>query len=117
MSDCCSGKARMIYACSGASDVGKIADLSARKLRDEGFGKMSCLAGIGANVSGYVETAKGADECIVIDGCPVNCAKKIFQNAGLAGKFFTLSEHGFEKGKSPANDENVNSAVEIIKKC
>ena len=55
MAECCSGGVRMIYACSGAADVGEIADRVARKLRDEGFTKMSCLAAIGVDLSGYVQ--------------------------------------------------------------
>ena len=33
--------AKVIFACSGSADVGKIADLAARKLTEEGVGKMS----------------------------------------------------------------------------
>lgn len=116
MSDCCKGKNVILYACSGASDVGEISDKVARKLRLENAGKMSCLAGIGANVSGYIETAKGADQCIVIDGCPVNCAKKIFEKQGLKGKFFILTEFGLEKGKTPVTEEVVDEMFEKIKK-
>ena len=116
MSECCNGKNTILYACSGASDVGEITDKVARKLREEGSGKMSCLAGIGANVSGYVETARGANECIVIDGCPVNCGKKMFENQKLKGKFFTLTELGLEKGKTPVAEKIVNEMVEKIKK-
>ena len=42
----------MIFACSGSADVGKIADLAARKLMEDGVGKMSCLAGVGGRVKG-----------------------------------------------------------------
>ncbi len=76
MSNCCSGDTRLVYACSGAADVGQIADLTARKLSKDGYGKMTCLAAVGAHLSGFVQSALGADENIVIDGCPVACAKK-----------------------------------------
>ena len=37
----------VIYACSGAADVGEIADRTARHLAREGKGKMSCAVGVG----------------------------------------------------------------------
>ena len=61
MAECCSGGVRLIYSCSGAADVGEVADRVVRKLRDDGFAKMTCLAGVGADLSGFVQSAKGAD--------------------------------------------------------
>jgi uncharacterized metal-binding protein len=46
MVNCCGGRTRLIYTCSGGADVGEIADHVARKLRDNGYGKndyASCL--------------------------------------------------------------------------
>ena len=40
----CGGGPRLIFACSGASDVGEIADRAARKLSREGVGKMYCIS-------------------------------------------------------------------------
>ncbi|MDD1744422.1 MAG: putative zinc-binding protein [Candidatus Methanoperedens sp.] len=57
MAECCTGGTRLIYSCSGGSNVGEIADRVARKLRSEGFGTMTCLASIGAHLSGFVESA------------------------------------------------------------
>jgi uncharacterized metal-binding protein len=52
----------------------------------EGFGTMTCLASIGAHLSGFVESAKGADENITIDSCPVACGKKTCaKNEGEGG--------------------------------
>ncbi|MFH1550779.1 MAG: hypothetical protein ABIH04_09485 [Planctomycetota bacterium] len=34
---CCSGAPRLIFACSGAADVGTIADQAARKLARKGW--------------------------------------------------------------------------------
>ncbi len=52
----------------------------------EGFGTMTCLASIGAHLSGFVESAKGADENITIDGCLVACGKKTCaKNEGEGG--------------------------------
>jgi uncharacterized metal-binding protein len=104
----CSGGVRLIYSCSGAADVGEIADKVARKLRNEGFAKMNCLSAIGADVSGYVQSAKDADENIIIDGCPVACARKNFERIGVTPKSYVLTENfGLKKGETPATDKIV----------
>ena len=40
----------VVYACSGCSDAGELADRIARRLTREGAAEMSCLAGIGGRV-------------------------------------------------------------------
>ena len=40
----------IVYACSGCSDAGELADRIARRLTREGVAEMSCLAGIGGRV-------------------------------------------------------------------
>jgi hypothetical protein len=56
----CSAAPKLIFACSGAADVGAIADQAARKLSKEGVGRMFCLAGVGGRVSGIVKTTESA---------------------------------------------------------
>jgi len=106
--ECCSPAAKVIFACSGAADVGMIADLSARKLSADGVGKMSCLAGIGGRVKPLMEIAKGAQAILAIDGCPLHCARNTLEQAGLK-KFehLCLADIGMVKGKTPATDEAV----------
>ncbi len=108
MAECCTDGTKLIYSCSGASNVGEIADRVARKLRAEGLGTMTCLASIGAHLSGFVESAKGAEENITIDGCPVACAKKNLEHVGIKPKSFILTEMGLVKGKTPVNEEIVD---------
>ncbi|MEK7995130.1 MAG: putative zinc-binding protein, partial [Planctomycetota bacterium] len=40
----CSGGPKLIFACSGAADVGEIADRAARRMTRNGSGSMFCLA-------------------------------------------------------------------------
>lgn len=104
----CTGGAKLIFACSGAADVGAIADQAARKLTRDGAGKMFCLAGIGGQISGIMKTTEAADKILAIDGCPLNCVKATLEKAGFS-KFvhLQLADLGLEKGKSPASDENT----------
>jgi len=108
----CSGGAKLIFACSGAADVGEIADRAARKLTREGAGRMFCTAGIGGRISGILKTSEAADSILAIDGCPLNCVKSSLEQAGFTTfKHLQLADLGLEKGKSPANEESVNKAA------
>lgn len=112
MANCCScGSAgiKLIYSCSGAANTGFLADSTARKLAKEGKGKMTCLAAVGAGLSGFLESAKCADKNIVIDGCPVACGKKIFDANNLDYEHYILTDLGVEKGKTEITVEVINS--------
>jgi len=107
MAECCSTETKLIYACSGAADVGEIADRVARKLRSEGLAKMTCLAGIGAGLSGYVQSAIGADVNITIDGCKTACAKKTLERIGVKPTSYILTGFGLVKGETPVTDKII----------
>jgi uncharacterized metal-binding protein len=67
------------------------------ELDKSGVGSAYCLAGIGASLSGFIESAKTA-RTIVIDGCPVGCAKKAFEKHELTpSQYFVVTEMGIEK--------------------
>ena len=109
---CCGAAAQVIFACSGSADVGKIADLAARKLMEEGVGKMSCLAGVGGRVKGIMETTRAAHTILAIDGCPLQCARHTLEQAGFKKfEYLCLSDLGMEKGKTPVTDQAVAKAV------
>ena len=113
---CCGPGPKLIFACSGAADVGKIADLAARKLTAEGAGKMFCLAGIGGRVSGIMETTRAATAILAIDGCPLDCARKTLEQAGFTRfEHLRLSDLGMEKGKTAATDDALAKVVDLGK--
>jgi uncharacterized metal-binding protein len=112
--ECCTPASTVIFACSGAADVGKIADLSARKLTEDGVGKMSCLAGVGGRVKPLMEITKAAKVILAIDGCPLHCGRNTLEQAGFK-KFehLCLSDIGMVKGKTPVTDEAVVKAATL----
>ncbi len=113
---CCGGKTILIYPCSGAANTGEMADQISRKLTNEGFGKMTCLASVGAHISGFVQSAKGADGNITIDGCSIACAKKILEHIGvIPTKSYILTEMGIKKGETPITNEIINNMTREIK--
>lgn len=113
----CGGDTKLIFPCSGSSDLGEIADRTARRLTADGIGKMSCLAGVGAGISGFIASAQGACKVLVVDGCPVDCAKKCMEKAGVKNfAHLRITDLGLEKGKSPSNIENLEKVYETAKK-
>jgi uncharacterized metal-binding protein len=109
----CGGKSVLFYACSGGANVAEIADRAARELMFEGRGSMFCLAGIGAGIQGMVQQARDADVNLVIDGCPMDCARKIFDAAGIANyAYVKVTDLGIEKVKGVrGTDEQVKTVV------
>lgn len=105
----CTPASTLIFACSGAADTGEIADRAARQLTKQGKGKMFCLAGIGGNVEPLVNATRKASTLIAIDGCSTSCVKQCLTKAGF-NEFhhMIVTDLGFEKGNSPATDQNIN---------
>ena len=102
----------MIFACSGAADVGEIADRAARELTKNGLGKMFCLAGVGGRVGGIMKKTGEASDILAIDGCELDCAKSTLEQAGFGRfKHLRLTDLGMEKGKTPATEENIVKVV------
>lgn len=105
--------ATVVYACSGCSDTGEPADRIARELTRAGVAEMSCLAGSGGRVKSIIVKGKKAEGILVIDGGPLNCARKTLELAGLK-KFdhLGLPEIGLRKGLCPVTDEHIAAGVE-----
>ena len=108
----CSGGPKLVFSCSGAADVGAIADQAVRKMAKEGTGKMFCMAGIGGRVGGIIKTTESADRILAIDGCPLNCVKSSLELAGFnTFDHLQLADLGMEKGNSPVTEENIAKVV------
>ncbi|HUU42975.1 MAG TPA: putative zinc-binding protein [Planctomycetota bacterium] len=118
-SDCCSGASKknvLFYACSGGANVAEVADRAAREMMYAGCGAMFCLAGLGAGIQGMIQTAKDADLNVVIDGCPMDCAKKIFDKCGVTNTTqIKVTDLGIEKVKGVrGTQEQVDK---VVAKC
>jgi uncharacterized metal-binding protein len=110
MAGCTCGQEKtvIITACSGAANTGLLADQVARKLRADKVGSMTCLAALGAELPGYIESSKASDRNIVIDGCPVACGAKIYQKLGLRYEEYVMTDYGPEKGKTEITQDLIN---------
>jgi len=101
-----------IVACSGASNVGQIANQAALELANAKLAGFFCLAGVGAHINGMVESGKEADMIVAIDGCPAQCATKTLQHVEIEPAIKVIvTEFGIEKSHDIALDEKTCSKV------
>jgi len=115
--ECCTeNKEIMMLACSGASNLGQLANQAVVELTREGIGRMSCLAAVGAHLKSFVQSAQNASHLIAVDGCPVGCARHILEHIGIhAQSYVTLYDLGIEKKMDTNLDqsdlEKVKAAI------
>ena len=115
MGNACCGGTKLIFACSGAADVGAVADRAARKLTKEGVGKMYCTAGLGGKVSGILKTDEAADCIVALDGCPLDCVKLSLENADFTDYVhIRVTDQGLEKGSADISDENIAKVAKAV---
>lgn len=112
----CSDNSEMVVlACSGACDLGEITDKVARKLRDKDIRNMKCLAMVAADSKPLIDSLKIAN-VMVLDGCAVDCGKKIMEKAKIPNfNYIRLTDLGFVKGQTPATEETINKIFDDIK--
>ncbi len=70
----------LVYSCLGCSSAAQMANYLAIQMDRDGVAEMSCIGGVGGNVKKLVLTATSGKNIIVIDGCPLACAKACFAN-------------------------------------
>ena len=105
--------ARLVFACSGAADVGAIADQAARQLAKAGKGKMFCTVGLGGKVEPILETTRAASAILAIDGCPLDCTKRSLTEAGFDQCLhLRVTDLGMTKGETEISDANVSKVAE-----
>jgi uncharacterized metal-binding protein len=113
----CEPNEMLIFACSGGSNVGQIANDAARELTTQGLGKMYCLAGIGGNIGGFAETAREVKKVVVIDGCPVHCARKTLEHADCpVSVHVVVTEGGITKSSDfHLEKKDINKVINTVK--
>jgi uncharacterized metal-binding protein len=78
---------------------------------------MSGLAGIGGRVKGLMLKAERAENKLVIDGCPLNCARHTIELAGFRKfRHLELNRLGFKKGACLVTEERIAVATEAARK-
>lgn len=115
----CGGSCTKNYialSCSGASDLGELTDKVTRKIRSElPNTSMNCLAKLGFGEQSLID-AIGKEQALVIDGCPIDCGRKIMEKNGISNfKHIRLTDFGYVKGQTPATSEMIEATAQKIR--
>lgn len=110
----CQSAPKVIFPCSGASDVGGLSDRAARQMTLDLAGRMYCLAGIGGRVEGILANTRSAAKVLVIDGCNEECARKTMELAGFSGFAHLQLERDFrfEKGATRVTAARIRQVAD-----
>lgn len=93
-----------IFVCfGGMSNVGALTGLAALEAVEQfqpSQASIFCLGGLPTEAPLVLKKTKAAKRIITVDGCPLNCAKKIVEAAGFTPtQALTLTEDcGIQKG-------------------
>jgi uncharacterized metal-binding protein len=104
---------RIIFPCAGQANTGQLTNLAAIQLTEEGYGNIACVALLAIGAEGLVANAKKADEVVILDGCPMLCAKKIAAEQGIIpGQHIIVTELGIVKsGSRDYTDADIETVV------
>jgi uncharacterized metal-binding protein len=104
---------RIIFPCAGQANTGQLTNLAAIQLTDEGYGSIACASLLAIGSEGLVANAKNVDEVLILDGCPMECARKIAESQGVPiRQHLVMTELGITKGPSKSyTDEDVEKVV------
>ena len=70
---------RIIFPCAGQANVGQLTNLAALQLTEEGYGSIACASLLAIGTESLIANAMNADEVVVLDGCPMVCARRRLQ--------------------------------------
>lgn len=102
----------IVYSCSGCSSAAQMTNHLALRLDREGLARMSCIAGVGGDVEGLVLTARSGKPVVVLDGCPLVCARRCLERHGVEPDLhLELSEHGVRKRNHTDFDPNQADGI------
>jgi len=91
-------KLPLIYSCSGCSSAAQTANYIALKLDRDGEAEMSCISGVGGNVSRLVKVARSGRPILALDGCSLSCTLRCLSERGITADYhLQLQEHGIKK--------------------
>jgi small redox-active disulfide protein 2 len=113
----CSSKQIVIYPCSGGSNVGQVSNEAAKALVVRGWGKFSCLAGVGAQNNTFIDRAKKAKVVLAIDGCDLKCASRTLERASINPTIaIVITDLGTKKDTAvlDADQKEVETVVRVV---
>ncbi|TWU45831.1 DGC domain protein [Novipirellula aureliae] len=104
----------ILFACSGCSNAGQLANSIAVELDRRGVAEMSCLAGVGAAKPLFLKKLSER-EVWVIDGCPIHCSLGVFdQVREHVDVHIRLYDFGIKKKADAPTGEDFDALVEEV---
>jgi uncharacterized metal-binding protein len=106
----------LVYSCSGCSSAAQMANYLALRLDRSGTAEMSCIAGVGGNIKSLVRTASSGRPIVVIDGCPLSCARSCLANHGIEPALhIQLGDYDVKKRQHADFDkEQADALLEVL---
>ena len=103
----------IIFTCSGAASVGKIGHEVGVLLTKAGeAARLCCTTAVAAGSEMHLDIGRRARRVIVIDGCPMKCATKVIQKAGIKIDYsFTITDFGI--AKQPTLDISEEDVLKV----
>lgn len=88
----------LVYSCSGCSSAAQLANSLAVRLDRDKLAEMSCVVGVGGDVAALLKTARSQRKIMVLDGCPLHCAKSCLERHEISpAVHIDLSKCGVKK--------------------
>ena len=107
---------RIIFPCAGQANVGQLTNLAAIQLTKEGYGSIACASLLAIGTESLIANALNADEVVALDGCPMQCMKKIAGAQGIpVGQHLVMTELGIAKG--PSKQYSEDDVEKIVAAC
>ncbi|MBN1343874.1 MAG: putative zinc-binding protein [Phycisphaerae bacterium] len=109
----------LIFSCSGAANVGEVADEACRRLMFDGRGEMYCLNGLGGQLDEFIDKTRAADVVLLVDGCDKACGKQVMKRCGIEDfRYVCVTDLGIDKAKPKrAEEEQIVALQRKLETC
>lgn len=106
-----------ILPCQGACNVGVMTNKVALKLVDNETVNMVCPLGLPLGIKNIVDMAGVNDKHIALNGCPIKCASKALETAGLTEheEITLTTDFGIPKNKNYKDETNMDQVESKVK--
>jgi uncharacterized metal-binding protein len=95
----------VVYSCSGCSSSAQLAHYVAVQLDRRGLARMSCVAGLAAEVPEIVVDLLSAPQVIALDACEFRCAKRTVERYGVKPRYHYVVAARSTGSEIPLEDE------------
>ena len=103
----------IVYACSGASNLGQLANEIAVRLDRLGLAELACATEVATEVGAQDGDGQGASRPVLaISGCTSGCCAAMLEQHGIdVARSVVLAERGVAKAKHVLVDEESTERV------